>query len=80
MDVNIKRRPPEEIDNVTQVVINLGVKQHESPNISKNATRYVLVPMSMLMSAMCYVMKIRKAKCTFYATHHAAVLCKVLCY
>ena len=27
-----------------------------------------------------YVMQIRKAKCTFYATHHGTVLCSVLCY
>ena len=30
------------------------------------------------MSAMCYVMQIRKAKCTFYEIHHGAVICKVL--
>ena len=32
------------------------------------------------MSAMCYVMQIRKTKCTFYSTHRGTVLCKVLCY
>ena len=28
----------------------------------------------------CVMSQIRKAKCTFYATHHGTVLCKVLCY
>ena len=28
----------------------------------------------------CVMSQIRKATCTFYATHHGTVLCKVLCY
>ena len=28
----------------------------------------------------CVMLQIREAKCTFYATHHGTVLCKVLCY
>ena len=62
------------------VILTYGVKQHASPNISKNTMWYVQVPTVLLMSEMCYIMQIRKTTCTFYSTHHGTVLCKVLCY
>ena len=44
---------------------------------SENATSFVLLPSSVMLSVVCCVLQTRKAMFFLYMTHHGTVICQV---